>query len=128
MDPSEAPGTPPVLQTPPGSPPPGLAPPPPNQPRAPFHSASLRSRYASQYEQKPTRRRAADFWDFGDFRLVFIALLETSWFFLGFCTIFGFRAGSLLVSSWYFNDFRRFRPDLPIHSGFCSFVMFSFCF
>ena len=27
---------------------------------APFHSASLRSRYASQYEQKPTRRRAAD--------------------------------------------------------------------
>ena len=32
-----------------------------NQPRALFHSASLRSRYASKYEQQPTRRGAADF-------------------------------------------------------------------
>ena len=37
--------------------------------------------------------------------------MVSSWFVLGFCTIFGFRATNLLVSSWYFIDFRRFRPD-----------------
>ena len=55
---------------------------------------------------------------FDDFHVFFIAFLESSWFFLGFCTIFGFRAGNLLVSSWYVSDFRRFRPDLPCHSAF----------
>ena len=56
---------------------------------------------------------------FGDFLVFFIASLETSWFFIGFCLIFGFRVVTLLVSSWYFANFRRFGPDLPGHSANC---------